>query len=75
MNFWKQTLFLDLKHLNIRFFLLVQVKWKKVLVPSKKCTTQTTRTVDFATPDYNLSSLGLRASRKMFIPLLSIINN
>ena len=37
---------------EIRFFSLVhgQVNWKTLLVRSKKCTTRTTRTIDFATP-------------------------
>ena len=30
-----------------------QVNWKKLLVRSNKWTTRTTRTIDFATPEYN----------------------
>ena len=43
---------MDFKHFDIRFFTFQgQVNWKCLLVRSNKCTTQTTRTIDFATPE------------------------
>ena len=42
------------RHLGIRLFSLVhgQVNSKRLLVQSNKCTTRTTRTIDFATPEF-----------------------
>ena len=46
------------RHPKIRYFSLVhgQVNWKRLLVRSTKCTTRTTRTIDFATPGCDVLS-------------------
>ena len=48
-NFWKKMVFF--RHPKIRFLLVHgQVNWNQLLVRSNKCTTWTTRIIDFATP-------------------------